>query len=91
MPDVVEDSANPGPTLPLARASSRTTGRSPRTCSSPRALWEPSRGGSLNFNDADSGGFLSTGDSFTVSGNPTATYVLRVTVLFLQLVRDVYL
>ncbi len=46
--------------------------------------------GTLSFTDADSDGYLSTGDTFTVSGNPAATYMLRISVLF-STIQDVYL
>lgn len=39
-------------------------------------------GGMLNFTDADRDGYFSTGDYFTLSGNPTASYTLQLTVLF---------
>lgn len=38
--------------------------------------------GTLAFTDADGDGYLSTGDFFTLDGNPTAYYLLQVTVLF---------
>lgn len=47
--------------------------------------------GSLSFADADSDGFLSTRDTFTVSGNPTATYVLRISILFSDSIAAIYL
>ncbi len=47
--------------------------------------------GTLSFTDADSDGYLSTGDVFTVRGNPTATYVLRISILFSQPIPDIYL
>ncbi len=47
--------------------------------------------GTLSFTDADSDGFLSTGDVFTVSGNPTAFYVLRISILFSTYTRDLSL
>lgn len=39
-------------------------------------------GGTLTFSDADGDGFLSTGDSFTLNGDPTATYQVRISLLF---------
>ncbi len=47
--------------------------------------------GTLSFTDADSDGFLSTGDVFTVSGNPAAYYVLRISILFSTYVHDLIL
>ncbi len=38
--------------------------------------------GTLSFTDADGDGTLSTGDFFTLTGNPTAPYELEVSVLF---------
>ena len=40
--------------------------------------------GTLRFTDADGDGFLSTGDFFTLNGDPTASYELRISVLFAQ-------
>jgi len=40
--------------------------------------------GTLSFTDADRDGYLSTGDYFTLNGDPTASYDLQVTVLFSQ-------
>ncbi len=38
--------------------------------------------GTLAFTDADGDGYLSTGDFFTLNGDPTAYYVLQLTLLF---------
>ncbi len=47
--------------------------------------------GTLTFTDADGDGFLSTGDYFTLNGNPANAYELQISVLFESQVPPVYM
>ncbi len=46
--------------------------------------------GTLSFADADGDGYLSAGDYFTLTGDPTASYKLQVSVLFTERFPPVY-